>query len=274
MSRANVFEHALTVLRVCPGRKLKCDGQLPMCGNCQKRNNPCSYAPFPKRRGPGKAPKGQKKLAALKAKSAQGSQTGSAPPGGSASQTELRSRPSTETLPRYTLLPSSSETHLPQMGGARFEHLPPQPQHSHEPAPAAGGYPQQYQYPTSTDPGMGAGRLESPQMQYPESATPAHQQTYGRPYDTQRPASGLSQHLQYPLPQEHPHVSGPGTPETWGSAPQATTTGLMPGSTARPEPHEEGGSTELPHDFFYDERHPPPRPGLGGGPQPGQTPPQ
>lgn len=32
-----------------------------MCTNCARRGHPCSYAPYPKRRGPGKAPKGQRK---------------------------------------------------------------------------------------------------------------------------------------------------------------------------------------------------------------------
>jgi hypothetical protein len=33
------------VLRVCQGRKLKCDGSRPSCGNCNRRGYPCVYTP-------------------------------------------------------------------------------------------------------------------------------------------------------------------------------------------------------------------------------------
>ncbi|KZV82270.1 hypothetical protein EXIGLDRAFT_350556 [Exidia glandulosa HHB12029] len=36
------------------GRKLKCDGGKPTCGNCERRRQPCTYDPVIKRRGPGK----------------------------------------------------------------------------------------------------------------------------------------------------------------------------------------------------------------------------
>ncbi|KAE9395225.1 hypothetical protein BT96DRAFT_997828 [Gymnopus androsaceus JB14] len=29
----------------CRGRKLKCDGLRPSCGNCNRRGYPCSYKP-------------------------------------------------------------------------------------------------------------------------------------------------------------------------------------------------------------------------------------
>ncbi|THV01110.1 hypothetical protein K435DRAFT_854082 [Dendrothele bispora CBS 962.96] len=29
----------------CRGRKLKCDGMRPSCGNCDRRGYPCSYVP-------------------------------------------------------------------------------------------------------------------------------------------------------------------------------------------------------------------------------------
>ncbi|EKM75381.1 hypothetical protein AGABI1DRAFT_87852 [Agaricus bisporus var. burnettii JB137-S8] len=29
----------------CRGRKLKCDGVKPSCGNCDRRGYPCVYAP-------------------------------------------------------------------------------------------------------------------------------------------------------------------------------------------------------------------------------------
>lgn len=32
----------------CRARKLKCDGQKPLCAQCSKRNQPCLYTPVPK----------------------------------------------------------------------------------------------------------------------------------------------------------------------------------------------------------------------------------
>ncbi|KAJ3778452.1 hypothetical protein FB446DRAFT_473494 [Lentinula raphanica] len=29
----------------CRGRKLKCDGNRPSCGNCDRRGYPCEYTP-------------------------------------------------------------------------------------------------------------------------------------------------------------------------------------------------------------------------------------
>ncbi|KAI5990393.1 hypothetical protein EDD15DRAFT_2113726, partial [Pisolithus albus] len=29
----------------CRGRKLKCDGGRPSCGNCNRRGYPCQYVP-------------------------------------------------------------------------------------------------------------------------------------------------------------------------------------------------------------------------------------
>ena len=45
------------------GRKLGCSGDRPKCKACIKRKGECSYAPAPRRRGPGKAPRGTRKLA-------------------------------------------------------------------------------------------------------------------------------------------------------------------------------------------------------------------
>jgi Fungal Zn(2)-Cys(6) binuclear cluster domain len=42
------------------GRKLRCGGEKPKCKACLKRNQSCEYNPYPRRRGPGKAPKGTK----------------------------------------------------------------------------------------------------------------------------------------------------------------------------------------------------------------------
>lgn len=60
-----------------------------MCSNCAKRGRPCSYAPYPTRRGPGKAPKGQRKLA-LREAGPSGTSSGYA----SATSTEQDMRPS------------------------------------------------------------------------------------------------------------------------------------------------------------------------------------
>ncbi|KAH7885220.1 hypothetical protein F5I97DRAFT_1928628 [Phlebopus sp. FC_14] len=45
----------------CRGRKLRCDGTKPRCSNCATRSLACRYQDHPRRRGPGKAPKGSKK---------------------------------------------------------------------------------------------------------------------------------------------------------------------------------------------------------------------
>ncbi|KAF9241117.1 hypothetical protein BU15DRAFT_73596 [Melanogaster broomeanus] len=42
----------------CRGRKLRCDGAKPCCSNCETRSLACKYQDHPRRRGPGKAPKG------------------------------------------------------------------------------------------------------------------------------------------------------------------------------------------------------------------------
>lgn len=45
---------------IVTGRKLRCGGRKPICNNCESRNEECEYKLEPKRRGPGKAPKGSK----------------------------------------------------------------------------------------------------------------------------------------------------------------------------------------------------------------------
>ncbi|KIJ62640.1 hypothetical protein HYDPIDRAFT_168998 [Hydnomerulius pinastri MD-312] len=44
----------------CRGRKLRCDGSKPCCSNCATRSLACQYQDHPRRRGPGKAPKGSR----------------------------------------------------------------------------------------------------------------------------------------------------------------------------------------------------------------------
>ncbi|KAF8272254.1 hypothetical protein EI94DRAFT_1697602 [Lactarius quietus] len=47
----------------CRGRKLGCSGDRPKCKACIKRKGECVYASAPRRRGPGKAPRGSRKVA-------------------------------------------------------------------------------------------------------------------------------------------------------------------------------------------------------------------
>ncbi|KAI0335945.1 hypothetical protein GY45DRAFT_1430587 [Cubamyces sp. BRFM 1775] len=55
---ADVVAFSLPVSFGTIARKLRCDGQKPSCANCRKRNHPCTYEQQPKRRGPGKTPRG------------------------------------------------------------------------------------------------------------------------------------------------------------------------------------------------------------------------
>ncbi|KAF8843294.1 hypothetical protein BDN67DRAFT_218233 [Paxillus ammoniavirescens] len=47
-------------ISTCLGRKLRCDGSKPCCSNCATRSLACRYQDHPRRRGPGKAPKGSR----------------------------------------------------------------------------------------------------------------------------------------------------------------------------------------------------------------------
>jgi hypothetical protein len=62
-----------SVIIVAVGRKLRCSGQRPNCDACDQRKQECFYeANAPRRRGPGKAPKGTRsKRRATKSKRAQ-----------------------------------------------------------------------------------------------------------------------------------------------------------------------------------------------------------
>lgn len=237
-----------------------------MCGNCQKRNNPCSYAPFPKRRGPGKAPKGHRKGSSSKAASGSGQETTPV-----STDQPLRPRASTETLPLYTQYPSGSETHLP-LPPPLYAPAQPQPP-LNEPAP---GYPQHYQYPipmaplTSRTASQSVSRpFSSLQAQYPpqteEPSAARAQGLYGRapPFDS---PPGLPQHLQYPqgTPLDARRVRGPSSrmQEPWAGSSEAS---MAPHVPARHDRHEESSSNEL-YEFFHEERAPPPPPQPPPGP--------
>ncbi|KAI0661927.1 hypothetical protein C8Q70DRAFT_1043176 [Cubamyces menziesii] len=57
-TQAPKSKKTLIACHFCRARKLRCDGQKPSCANCRKRNHPCTYEQQPKRRGPGKTPRG------------------------------------------------------------------------------------------------------------------------------------------------------------------------------------------------------------------------
>lgn len=55
--------HVVDVICVPSGRKLGCSGDKPQCKTCQKRETLCQYESTARRRGPGKTPRGSRKLA-------------------------------------------------------------------------------------------------------------------------------------------------------------------------------------------------------------------
>ncbi|KAI0365744.1 hypothetical protein BV20DRAFT_720075 [Pilatotrama ljubarskyi] len=57
-AQAPKSKKTLIACHFCRARKLRCDGQKPSCANCRKRSHPCTYEQQPKRRGPGKTPRG------------------------------------------------------------------------------------------------------------------------------------------------------------------------------------------------------------------------
>ena len=55
--------HVVDVIPLSSGRKLGCSGERPKCRTCLKRGGVCEYEATARRRGPGKAPRGSRKLA-------------------------------------------------------------------------------------------------------------------------------------------------------------------------------------------------------------------
>lgn len=112
------FEKMCTLcLTLAVGRKLRCDGVRPTCRTCETRKEPCTYVNQVRRRGPGKAPKGSKKMAKrTSADAATGSGTDAFPTKGDIPQTPrtLAARPdsvgSVDNVPRYS----------PQIGGSMY----------------------------------------------------------------------------------------------------------------------------------------------------------
>ncbi|KAJ3801558.1 hypothetical protein GGU11DRAFT_216447 [Lentinula aff. detonsa] len=95
----------------CRGRKLRCDGTRPSCSNCRSRDNqPCMYQSHPRRRGPGKAPRGQRKKKAAATTSA-----------------SERSRASNEGSQRYSTSGDDIEVDrlVPDFRSQQQQHLPP-----------------------------------------------------------------------------------------------------------------------------------------------------
>lgn len=55
--------HVVDVICRLSGRKLGCSGDRPKCKTCLKQGRECLYEATARRRGPGKAPRGSRKVA-------------------------------------------------------------------------------------------------------------------------------------------------------------------------------------------------------------------
>jgi hypothetical protein len=91
------------------GRKLRCDGNKPTCNTCRERGETCTWDNAPRRRGPGKKPRGQSVM--------------------STSTVDSREHPSTPQPPRTT------ETSVPNQRPPRPA-IPTTPQPLHTLVPA------------------------------------------------------------------------------------------------------------------------------------------
>lgn len=227
-----------------------------MCGNCQKRNHPCSYAPYPKRRGPGKAPKGKGK--SDPSKRASGSGQASLLPTEASAGTGPQPRASIDTLPPYTTYPS--ETHLS---------MPPPPPPVYAPPPRISehtpGYPQSHPYPAQMGPSTSQGTVPSRAftMQYPLPGEPGPARPagmFGRPSFE----GGMPAPLAYPHTTASPLAAQrvPGPSRTHSATWVGTSQGASVPARHAHDRHDESSSREL-YEFFHEEQQgppPPPRP--------------
>ncbi|KAI0696006.1 hypothetical protein BC835DRAFT_1344137 [Cytidiella melzeri] len=200
-------------------RKLKCDGHRPTCANCFRRQTACGYVDHQNRRGPGKAPKGQRsanrKAKAVAAQAASESSHTSRAPSVTASQ-EMHRRGSREAVSSYSMSSppqASQQTHLPP------PHAPPSFGSGSE-----ASFDFNYARPHSTQFQLG----------YPEPTDP-------RIFDMTADLSGYSQHAPYMLMPARMASAG-----HWSSG-QAP----PPSTTLRESGNEFEGSPSAP---FYEEQ--------------------
>ncbi|KAI4522608.1 hypothetical protein K525DRAFT_283547 [Schizophyllum commune Loenen D] len=111
----------------CRGRKLRCDGVKPVCGNCQSRNNVCTYRSSPRRRGPGKMSKAEK--ARRKAEATAMERDIARSSSSSSSHTTATSAYAGSILPpsSYTYGYPPSSAYMPPHGGPPLPPGPPGP---------------------------------------------------------------------------------------------------------------------------------------------------
>ena len=252
----------------CAGRKLKCDGQIPTCSNCSKRRLACQYAPYPKRRGPGKAPKGQRKQQSHKS-------AGPSSSGYTSATSEQDVRPQARPADDSAHVATHESTPAPapvRAGPAGITAVPssyvaaPSPRVALPPASGLGVYPAYPAHPSLFSMAEGALDLQLPPIQ---PSVPAHEP---RP----PPAGAYPHHAPYtavpagitavPAGRAHAHAhgGGQGAPgdlrmrELWRSTSQASVATTASAPREGEGSHDEGSSPEL-HDATL--RHEEPRRG-------------
>ncbi|KAL1745124.1 hypothetical protein HDZ31DRAFT_37115 [Schizophyllum fasciatum] len=111
----------------CRGRKLRCDGDKPVCGNCNSRGNVCTYRSSPRRRGPGKVSKAEK--ARRKAESSMAERDVARSSSSSSSHTTATSAYATSILPpsSYGYGYPTSSAYMQPHGGPPLPPGPPGP---------------------------------------------------------------------------------------------------------------------------------------------------
>ncbi len=233
-------------------RKLKCDGQ-PICSNCSRRGIACAYAPEARRRGPGKAPKGQKKLARERTQATAGpsgvAQGSLSPP----TRGRSRGRRSAQRVAS-----SSTQSHLSQQ-------QPPEGQ----PPPSFGSGDSSYDFnfeQTSTPPEPMTNPTSAEQYRRIFNLPPGFSD-----YQPQQSTSYTS------LPSRM--ASGPSSGMPWASAsPSSASTGNVqpePGTAMGDDPGRQEHSAEgsSPHPAPYHQHEQPRRGTQGQAPHHGRPPP-